>query len=154
MQDEILCFHDFTVNEMNNEASMPEEPSSQMTELAFPLWLLNNTHTSFTLIKMTVLFTHLPLLSLSPFFFSLLCCFCFCSLFPLSHYLISLSSWSRPLHFTSLSTLYSSLSSSTLLLTVFPSLAQARSSPLHHVSFVSLYPAVRVGPQWNIFLGK
>lgn len=30
---------------------MPEERSSQISNCAFPPWLLNNSHTSFTLIK-------------------------------------------------------------------------------------------------------
>lgn len=114
---------------------MPEEQSSQMSNCAFPLWLLNNSHTSFTLIKINfllpLLLLLLPFLYTSTFTTSLLLSLnspsSLSALFPLPSPPCPLASLIVPL----------SLSSGTFL------------TP-RHVSFVSLYPPACAARRQNI----
>lgn len=105
---------------------MPEEQSSQMSKCAFPPWLLNNNHTSFTLIKIKFLL----LLFLPRCLYTSVTTTCFSLNYP-----PSFSSVSRPpIQFASMSSFFSlivswSLSSGTFL------------TP-RHVSFVLVYPSV------------
>lgn len=131
---------------------MPEERSSQMSKCAFPPWLLNNRHTSFTLIKIKF---SLPLLLLH---------FLYASTFINSFILLLLYSFIHLFFFESAN---SPSSPSTLVRLPLPlasppcrhraslmvslrRLAQARSSPARRVSFVSPCPSACAARPQNV----
>lgn len=122
---------------------MPEEQNSQMSKCAFPLRLLNNSYTSFTLIKIKFLF---PLLLL-PFLYTST----FTASFLVLHLSPSVSEFSIfPVYPLSVFSQLSSPPCPLASLIVSLSLCSGTFLTPRHVSFVSLYPPACAARRQNI----